>query len=75
MGFFRPLKLHRKGKEEEKVSISTEKKRKTVTIDETVVKAGRKCYYVHTAIDVERKIPGIIQQAKPFIKENCKWLS
>jgi len=38
-----------------KIPISTKKKeRKTVAIDETVVKAGKKCYYVYTAVDVER---------------------
>ncbi|MBC7114682.1 MAG: IS6 family transposase [Archaeoglobi archaeon] len=40
---------------EEKLPISTEKKpRNLVAIDETVVKANRKRYYVYAAIDVER---------------------
>ena len=40
---------------EEKLPISTEKKeRNLIAIDETVVKANRKHYYVYAAIDVER---------------------
>ena len=40
---------------EEKLPISSEKKaRNLVAIDETVVKANKKHYYVYAAIDVER---------------------
>jgi len=40
---------------EKKLPISTEKKeRNIVAIDETVVKANRKKYYVFSAVDVER---------------------
>ena len=40
---------------EEKLPITTEKKRRSlVAVDETVVKARRKKYYVYSAIDVER---------------------
>ena len=40
---------------EEKLPISTEKKqRNLVAIDETVVKANKKKYYVFSAIDIER---------------------
>ena len=39
----------------EKLPISTEKKRRNlVAIDETIVKANRKRYYVYVAIDAER---------------------
>ena len=40
---------------EEKLLITTEKKpRNLIAIDETVVKANRKHYYVYSAVDVER---------------------
>ncbi len=40
---------------EEKLPISTEKKKRNlIAIDETVVKANRKRYYVYSAVDVER---------------------
>ena len=40
---------------EEKLPITTEKKpRNLIAIDETVVKANRKHYYVYSAVDVER---------------------
>ena len=40
---------------EEKLPITTEKKpRNLVAIDETVVKANRKRYYVYSAVDVEK---------------------
>ena len=40
---------------EEKLPISTEKKqRNLIAIDETVVKANKKKYYVFSAIDIER---------------------
>jgi len=40
---------------EEKLPICAEKKeRNMIAIDETVVKANRKCYYVYSAVDVER---------------------
>ncbi len=40
---------------EEKLPITTEKKRRNlIAIDETVVKANKKRYYVYAAIDVER---------------------
>ena len=40
---------------EEKLPIATEKKERNLTaIDETVVKAGKKRYYVYSAVDVER---------------------
>ena len=39
---------------EEKLPITTEKKKRNlITIDETVVKARRKKYYIYAAIDVE----------------------
>ena len=42
-------------KVEEKLPISTEKKqRNLIAIDETVVKANKKRYYVFSAVDVER---------------------
>ncbi len=40
---------------EQKLPVSTEKKqRNLIALDETVVKANRKRYYVYAAIDVER---------------------
>ena len=40
---------------EQKLPVSTEKKvRETIAVDETVVKANKKKYYVYAAIDVER---------------------
>ncbi|MBC7109433.1 MAG: IS6 family transposase [Archaeoglobi archaeon] len=40
---------------EEKLPISAEKKRRNlIAIDETIVKANKKYYYVYAAIDVER---------------------
>ena len=40
---------------EEKLPISTEKKKRNlIEIDETVVKANRKKYYVFSALDIER---------------------
>ena len=40
---------------EEKIPISTEKKRRTlIAIDETIIKANKKKFYVFSAIDVER---------------------
>jgi len=40
---------------EERLPIATEKKKRNlVAIDETVVKANKKCYYVYSAVDVER---------------------
>ena len=40
---------------EEKLPISTEKKKRTlIALDETVVKANKKRYYVFSAIDIER---------------------
>ena len=40
---------------EEKLPISTEKKRRNlIALDETVVKANKKRYYVFSAIDIER---------------------
>ncbi|MDI3502086.1 MAG: putative transposase [Archaeoglobi archaeon] len=63
---------------EEKLPISTEKKpRNLVAIDETVVKANRKRYYVYAAIDVERNQLILIRAyttrnwltARSFIKE------
>lgn len=42
-------------KVEEKLPVSTEKKVRTiVAVDETVVKANKKKYYVYAAVDVER---------------------
>ena len=42
-------------KVEKKLSISTEKKKRNlIAIDETVVKANKKRYYVYSAVDVER---------------------
>jgi len=66
----------------EKIPITTEKKeRKTVVIDEIVVKSGKKCYYVHTAVDVERNEIILMKvhttrnylTAKSFIKEVLKY--
>ncbi|WP_456369154.1 DDE-type integrase/transposase/recombinase [Geoglobus sp.] len=40
---------------EEKLPISTEKKKRNfIALDETVVKANKKHYYVYSAVDVER---------------------
>ena len=40
---------------EEKLPISAERKqRNLIAIDETVVKANKKCYFVYSAVDVER---------------------
>ena len=40
---------------EEKLPISTEKKRRSlIAVDETIVKANKKKYYVYSAVDVEK---------------------
>ncbi len=63
---------------EEKLPISTEKKRRNlIAIDETVVKANKKRYYVFSAIDVERNELVLMRvyttrnilTAKSFVKE------
>ena len=63
---------------EEKLPISTEKKRRNlIAIDETIVKANRKKFYVFSAIDVERNelilmrvyTTRNILTAKSFVKE------
>ena len=63
---------------EQKLLISTEKKeRNLITLDETVVKANKKRYFVFSAVDVERnelilmKVyrTGNYLTAKSFIKD------
>jgi putative transposase len=63
---------------EEKLSISTEKKKRNlIAIDETVVKANRKKYYVFSALDIERNELILMRvytarnylTAKSFVKE------
>ncbi len=63
---------------EEKLPISTEKKKRDlIAIDETIVKANRKKFYVFSAIDVERNELILMRfyttrnylTAKSFIKE------
>ena len=63
---------------EEKLSISTEKKKRNlIAIDETVVKANKKKYYVFSALDVERNELILMKvytarnylTAKSFVKE------
>ena len=67
---------------EEKLPVSAEKKpRNLVAIDETVVKANKKKYYVYSAVDVERNELILMRvyttrnylTTKSFIKEvlNC----
>ena len=65
-------------KVEEKLPISTEKKqRNLIAIDETVVKANKKRYYVFSAVDVERNELILMKvyptrnylTAKSFVKE------
>jgi len=67
---------------EEKLPISTEKKRRNlIALDETVVKANRKRYYVFSAMDVERNEQILMRvytarnylTAKSFIKEVLKY--
>ena len=66
---------------EEKLPISTEKKgRNLVALDETVVKANKKRYYVFSPIDVERNELILMRvystrnylTAKSFVKEVLK---
>ncbi|RLG17920.1 hypothetical protein DRN75_02940 [Nanoarchaeota archaeon] len=63
---------------EEKLTISTEKKeRKLIAIDETVVKANKKHYYVFSVVNVEGNVLILMKvyttrnylTAKSFIKE------
>jgi len=67
---------------EVKLPISTEKKqRNLVAIDETVVKANKKKYYVFSAVDIERNELILMRvyttrnylTAKSFIKEVLKY--
>ena len=67
---------------EEKLPISAEKKeRKLIAIDETVVKANKKQYYVYSAIDVERNELILMRvyttrnylTTKSFVKEVLKY--
>ena len=67
---------------EEKLPISTERKeRNLIALDETVVKANRKRYYVFSAVDVERNELILMRvyptrnylTAKSFIKEVLKY--
>ncbi|WP_290596030.1 MULTISPECIES: DDE-type integrase/transposase/recombinase [unclassified Archaeoglobus] len=67
---------------EEKLPISAEKKpRNLIAIDETVVKANKKKYYVYAAIDVDRNEPILMRvyttrnylTTKSFIKEVLKY--
>ena len=67
---------------EEKLPITAEKKqRNLVAIDETVVKANRKRYYVYAAIDVERNELILMRvyttrnylTTKSFVKEVLKY--
>ena len=52
-GLHRPL--FGRGKFEERLPVVSEKKRRyLVTLDERVVKANKKVYYVYSAVDVER---------------------
>ena len=66
---------------EEKLPIATEKKpRNLIAIDETVVKANKKKYYVYAAIDVERNELILMRvyttknllTSKSFVKEVLK---
>ena len=63
---------------EEKLPISTEKKRRSlIAVDETIVKANKKKYYVYSAVDVEGNELILMRvyttrnylTAKSFIKE------
>ena len=67
---------------EEKLPIATEKKpRNLIAIDETVVKANKKKYYVYAAIDVERNELILMRvyttknllTSKSFVKEVLKF--
>ncbi|MHC1625834.1 MAG: DDE-type integrase/transposase/recombinase [Methanoculleaceae archaeon] len=67
---------------EEKLSISTEKKKRNlIALDETVVKANKKRYYVYAAIDVERNELILMRVyptrnwlvTKSFVKEVLKY--
>jgi len=67
---------------EERLPISTERKqRKLIALDETVVKANKKRYYVYSAVDVERNELILIRVyttrnwlvTKSFIKEMLKY--
>ncbi len=67
---------------EKKLPISTEKKKRNlIAIDETVVKANKKRYYVYSAVDVERNELILMRVyptrnwlvTKSFIKEVLKY--
>ena len=67
---------------EQKLPVSTEKKlRETIAVDETVVKANKKKYYVYAAIDVERNELILMRvyttrnllTSKSFVKEVLKF--
>jgi len=67
---------------EEKLPVSTEKKRRNlIAIDETVVKANKKHYYVYSAVDIERNELILMKVyptrnwlvTKPFVKEVLKY--
>ena len=62
---------------EEKLPITEKKERNLIAIDETVVKARKKKYYVYSAVDVERNELVLMRvyttrnylTAKSFVKE------
>ncbi len=67
---------------EERLPISTEKKKRNlIAIDETVVKANKKRYYVFSAVDVKRNEPILMRVyttrnwlvTRSFVKEVLKY--